>query len=349
MKHPLLRQAAGGVLALLLLTGVMALYRKLAGDPVPSWTPFDGRIAENEEERPDAAFVYHGAEYVRKAGVSACLFMGIDKPGDVESAPDNLGGQSDALMLLVLNEEDERFTVVQIDRDTVATIDLLDRHGERTGFTSVTPICLSHTYGTGDEKCCENTVRAVSRLLYDIPVDGYVSLMMEGIPVLNDLLGGIRFRIEDDFPESDAAFVPGETAELRGDAALRFVRGRMDVGDGTNAGRMRRQRTYLDAFFDRLTEEMRGNSAIVNDLYRAAGPYMVTDMSAGKVSAVAAKLFTMENGGIVVPSGVSETVQRKGRTYEQFRADEEDLMRIVRELFYEPIREDSSGGSQNGH
>ena len=297
-----------------------------------------GRTIE-ERNRLTPDLERDGVEYARKKDVSAYLFMGIDKNGDLETAGSSLGGQSDTLLLLVLDEEDKCYTVVQINRDTIAKIDLLDKYGNMTGFFSDTQICLSHTFGTGDEKSCENTVRAVSRLLCDIPIDGYISLLMEGIPVVNDIIGGIRVKIEDDFGGADPVFVRGETVELVGEQALLFVRGRMNVGDGSNLGRMRRQRTYMDALSARFREELQDNSAVINDIYRGAEPYMITDLSLGQVSAIALKTLSMKNNGTVTPAGESSLLERKGRSYAQFKADEDDLWRIVLDLFYTPINQ----------
>ena len=59
-------------------------------------------------------------------------------------------------------------------------------------------ISLSHCFGKGKEDSCQLTVEAVSNLLYDVPVDFYIALNLDGISELNDLLGGIEVTLEID-------------------------------------------------------------------------------------------------------------------------------------------------------
>ena len=51
----------------------------------------------------------------------------------------------------------------------------------------------------GMELSCENTVDAVSNMLYGIRIEGYISLNMDSIKILNHLAGGVPVTIEDDF------------------------------------------------------------------------------------------------------------------------------------------------------
>ena len=59
----------------------------------------------------------------------------------------------------------------------------------------------------------------------------------------------------------------GMEPDFKGDQALHYVRGRMSVGDGSNTARMRRQRTYIAAFEAKVRQEMKGNGAIIGNLY----------------------------------------------------------------------------------
>jgi anionic cell wall polymer biosynthesis LytR-Cps2A-Psr (LCP) family protein len=297
-------------------------------------------IADKHARAADV--VVDGVPYAKKKDLAVYLMMGIDKSGDLETTRQTIGGQCDVLLLLVLNGEDKRQTVLQIDRDTMTEVELLDAKGNRigNGIVQTQQICFAHTYGTGDEKSCENAVRAVSGLLGlygDLEIDGYMALLYEAIPGLNDTVGGIRVKVEDDFP-SDPTLVKGEEVELVGQHALNFVRGRMSVADGTNANRMKRQRAYLNAFGDRVKEEMHGNSGIINELYETAGPYMVTDITSGALVSIAATAFSCDNGGIVTIGGETKyVVYANGNTYAEFYPDENDLSEKILSLFYTRI------------
>ena len=49
------------------------------------------------------------------------------------------------------------------------------------------------------ESSCENTVDAVSDMLYGIKIDGYIAMNIDAIKVINHLAGGVPVTIEDDF------------------------------------------------------------------------------------------------------------------------------------------------------
>ncbi len=332
-------------MAVLLLASILlfpSCSRRGGEEPAPeeNGKSADALIAEIYAREADV--VVNGVPYAKKKDLSAYLLMGIDKRGDLESTNQSIGGQCDVLLLLVVDEEDQRRTVLQIDRDTITDVEILDAHGGRigSGITKKQQICFAHTYGTGDEKSCENAVRAVSGLLGlygDLEIDGYMALLYEAIPGLNDTVDGIRVKIEDDFP-SDPTLVKGEEVELVGQHALNFVRGRMSVSDGTNANRMKRQRAYLNAFGDRVKEEMHGNSGIINELYETAGPYMVTDITSGALVSIAATAFSCDNGGIVTIGGETKyVVYANGNTYAEFYPDENDLSEKILSLFYTRI------------
>ncbi len=291
---------------------------------------------KNPAREPE--LVVDGVAYAKKIGVTSVLFMGIDKSGSVETAGTAGGGQCDTIFLLINNEEDKVQTILQIDRDTMAEIELLDAAGNPVGMTRTQQICLSHSYGSGNEKSCENTVRAVSRLLRNIPVDGYVALLYEAVPVVNDAIGGVEVRIEDDLSAIDSTLVEGKTVTLKGEQAIHYVRGRSNVADGTNQNRMKRQRTYMSAFGEKAKSLMKEDASTVDRLYKAAEPYIVTDMTLGSISSFAVEGAEYRSGGIVTPPGeVTYREYANGNTYAEFIVDEDGLLEEILALFYDPI------------
>ena len=329
------------VLALLLLLPSCSR-RKTERDPTAD-TGGGKTVSEilADRDRTEPEFFVDGTGYARKKDVTAVLFMGIDKAGDNETANPMTGGQCDVLLLLVNDGEEKRQTILQINRDTMTEVELLDANGKPTGITKTQQICFSHTYGRGDEKSCENTVRAVSRLLGEfgeIGIEGYVALLYEAIPSLNDRVGGVEVKVTDDLTSADPALKAGSTVTLRGSQTLAFIRSRMSVADGTNKNRMGRQRTYLSAFSAKLKAMMKENASIVNDLYADAEPYMVTNLSVGRVSSIAVEGADYANGGILAPEGeYTEHEYATGAIHVEFRPDETSLREAVLALFYKPV------------
>ena len=56
----------------------------------------------------------------------------------------------------------------------------------------------------------------------------------------------------EDFGENYPQLKKGEEVLLTGENALVYVRGRQNVGDQTNTGRMERQEQYMSALIEKL-------------------------------------------------------------------------------------------------
>ena len=286
--------------------------------------------ASDEQEAP---VYWNGKWYRRAADREAYLFIGVDNRGTTEAAKEQGGGgQSDVLLLLVIDHADASFRVLQFDRDTMTNVPVLNVGGEVVGSRYM-QLALSHSYGDGMEQSGENTVRAVSNLLYGVPIDGYASLLMDSIPILNDMVGGVTVTVEDDLTSVDAALVQGETVTLMGEHAMHFVHARRDVGDGTNIARMRRHRTYLRGFEQQLRASMADDPEFVLKLYASLKDYLVTDISSGVLSRAAQQCLQYENGGTLTIEGES----RQGEKLMEFYPDEDALRELVLDLFYEEV------------
>lgn len=174
--------------------------------------------------------------------IQTYLFIGEDARGVKEKKTEGDGtGQSDVLELLVIDTKNNTYHKLPINRDTITDVKSLSEDGSYLATTK-TQIALAHANGDGMEQSCENTVDAVSNMLYGIRIDGYISLNMDSIKILNHLAGGVPVTIEDDFSQSDKSLVMGQTITLSDDQAMHYVHDRMNVGDGTNECRMRRQK-----------------------------------------------------------------------------------------------------------
>lgn len=166
---------------------------------------------------------YQGRIYAYKSDVLTFLCMGIDRKGEVKASANPFkGGQADALFLVVLDPKDKRSSVIGINRDTMTEISTFDRNGLYAGKETA-QLALAHAYGDGLEKSCENTVEAVSKLFYGLPVHGYCALNMSAISLLNDAVGGVDVVI----PESGAGIMKdwktGEQVHLDGKHAYTFI------------------------------------------------------------------------------------------------------------------------------
>lgn len=280
---------------------------------------------------------YNGNWYQLSNDVESYLVMGVDRDGEATQAnPLDGAGQADMLMVLVVNHAEKIYHVLQINRDTMTDVTVLGMQGDEIG-TEKMQIAAAHSYGTGMEDSCENTVKAVSTFLYDVEMDGYAAIQMDAIPLINDWAGGVTVTIKDNFSQVDPSLVMGETITLTGEQAYTFVRGRFYVGDSTNVSRMARQVEYFNGLASQVHKMMEEDIGSVAELYQAVTPYMVTDMGSGTVTKLAQKCKGYTNGGVVTIEGESKV----GEKFMEFYADEDSVKQAVFSLFYTQVQKET--------
>lgn len=276
-----------------------------------------------------------GVEYKPKQNVVSYLVMGIDRDGTVDrekAAADP--GRCDAIYLLVIDKAADTFAIININRDTVTQVHSLSPTGEDLAVTPI-QIALAHENGDGMEMSCRNTVQAVSDLLMGVTIDHYAAVNIEGIKVINHSVGGVDVLIEDDFGEEHPDLVQGKIVHLDDDQAYLFVRSRKNTGDGTNAGRLRRQQQYIEAIKPLLKENYQKNASFPLKLAHSLESYMVTDMTDKDYSYIAKALLQNEDLGILTIEGET-AVDEMG--WVAFYPDEDSIRELVLRLFYTPVQ-----------
>lgn len=277
----------------------------------------------------------NGKQYRQKKNLTTILVMGIDRDSDEEMINNNRnGGNADFMRLLVIDPAEKILSQVAIDRDTMTPITILGMLGNRSG-TRVNHISLSHGYGDGKEQSNLLAMEAVSNLFFNVPINQYISLNMDGISVLNDSVGGITVTLEDDFSHLDPDMSQGATVTLMGDQAELFVRSRMSVGVGTNESRMARQEQYLSKLTDALLHHIGEDSKFIGDLYDQLKPYLQTSMSKARLVNEAWTARNYTRTPVIHPAGTHE-IGSDG--FMEFHADEKDLEQIVLDLFYQEVK-----------
>lgn len=277
---------------------------------------------------------YNNKTFKPKAYLDTVLLLGIDSEGKVyESASYNNSNKADFIALIVFDNNDKTCTIIQINRDTIAEFPVLGVTGEKAG-TTTGQIALAHTYGNGLEISCKNMAKAVSNLFYQVEIENYLSMNMDAVAALNDVIGGVEVEILDDFSEIDPALIQGETVLLSGEQALTYVRGRGGVGDQTNLSRMNRQNQYMAAFATKLKDAYKSDNELILNAYNAITDYTVTDCSITVLSDTAERLSEYEIKEIITPEG--EIIENG--EYIEFHADDIKLKELVIELFYEEIK-----------
>ena len=217
--------------------------------------------------------------------------------------------------------------MLRLNRDSMVDVPVLDLRGDAIG-TERQQLALAHAYGDGTQVSCMNTVDAVSDLLGDWPIDGYASLNMDGIAILNDAVGGVTVTVTSDFTAVDPTLVEGETITLNGRQAMEYVRTRKDVDDQSNLARMERQRQYLEAMKPQLLAL--GDEEILQ-VYERLGEYVVTNISSQNVLTLAEKMQEYQELPELTIDG--ENTLEDGHI--AYILDEDSVQRTVLELFYQ--------------
>lgn len=317
---------------LVLLVGMLLLQRWENTQDAPVSSSGEASSVEADAPVDDREITYYnGTAYARREDLETVLLLGVDKfEGETPEGYIN-NQQADFLLLLVMDKQHETCTPIQLNRDTMTEIQILGVNGEPAG-TMTGQLALAHTYGSGEEDSCENTVLAVSNLLYGVEIDHYVSMTMDGVALLNDLVGGVTLEVLDDFSGIDGTLVQGETVTLKGQQALTYVRSRGGLEDSTNLHRMERQRQYLSALQGQLSSKAQSDEGFTLEALLQLNEYLVSDCTVEQLSALGDNLAHYQVSDILATQGEAQV----GEEFMEFTVDETALQQLVLDVFYEP-------------
>ena len=236
--------------------------------------------------------------YGYKKSIKTYLFIGTDHSGAEEEKGDAYeGSMADFLLLAVVDEENQTYGMVQIDRDTMVEVPLMNPDGTSYA-TSTMQICTSHCFGGNKKQGCKNTV---SDLFGGIKIDGYYAISMDQIPEINHAVGGVEVTIKDDFSKIDPSMKKGETITLTDEQAYNYVQGRMNVGDGENTSRMARQREYMNKLMEIIKEKGSEDTRFIKQVLSRLKAYATTNVSIGKMYKQYKKAVGFASQGILIP------------------------------------------------
>lgn len=294
------------------------------------WEKGRGIFPEIEDFDSDSVITIDGIDYVQNENVQAILLMGLDK---FEDAVDNSGyyndQQADFLMLFVVDNENETYSVLHLNRDTMTEINVLGVAGEKID-TVIQQLALAHTYGNGREVSCRNTVDAVSGLLNNLRIERYVSVTMDAVPIITDLVGGVPVEVKDDFTGIDDSLVQGETVVLTSDNALNFVRARQGLEDNSNSARMLRQQEYLKSLFDAFNDKADNDESFIMNASLELSDYIVSNYTVHQLENLVDNLSGYEFKDVYDIEGEYKV----GERFMEYYADENSVNDLLIQLFY---------------
>lgn len=324
-----------GVLLLLGAAGaILLLHIRLQQKQSVYQVKVDENALENQGEAQASyrKIEVDGQVYRYNTSITNILYMGVDTETDSEVETAGAPGQADSIMMLSIDRRTRRMEIIAIPRDTMTKIRMYDNSGNYLG-RATQHLSLAYAYGDGKEQSCRLVSEAVSQLLFDIPVQKYISSDISSIAQINDLVGGVTVTVPgDDLEYLGTRFKKGRTLTLDDETAEIFVRSRDIDEDFSNTGRMERQKVYLMAFLEKLKvraqDDMEGLLADIEELGDTSLSNLTSTDLDQLLTILSENDLTEENYHIL------EGEDQLGELHDEFYADEEKLQELILDLYY---------------
>jgi LCP family protein required for cell wall assembly len=202
------------------------------------------------------------------------------------------GHLTDALMLLTVDNEIKKTSIISIPRDTSAPVDIYNAKGELVS-TKNRKINSAYQNGTGDaDSRYKNTLKCMSRVIkiedFEVPIQHYIAIDMDGFGPITDAIGGVDVTLE---LSVGGVGKEGQTVHLNGSQALDFVRERNTV-KGSDFGRARNQQLYIQAVARKIKQM--GAVETVYRLYDEFLKYVETNLNFDQFIELAGILMDLE-------------------------------------------------------
>ena len=292
------------------------------------------RVWKEFQEKP-VSIKLHKKTWKFAHPVQTYLFIGTDKSGNEDAEGEEYhGSMADALMLVVVDEEEKAYGILQLNRDTITEVPMLLQDGSANASAQM-QLCTAHWYGKDKAASCDNTVETVSKMLGGLPIDGYYALKMDAMPLLNHEVGGVTVTLEDDMTKLDPAMKKGATLTLTDRQAELLMQSRYAMDDDRNTQRMRRQQIFLNAFMKKIKKRNAGDVNATVKLYDRLRPYAKTDIKMNDLTALLKNMQGYTDKGIITIDGTSKIGEKlhDGKKHWEFYMDEDSLETSMKQLY----------------
>ena len=268
-----------------------------------------------------------GVDYAYNTDLITMLVLGIDTEGT------DMTGQADSISLVIFDRGEKRMKLIGISRDSMVDVRVFDAVGNDRGWNTQ-HLALAYAFAGGREKGCLMTQEAVSRMFHGIPIIYYASANLSALPVFHDLVGEITVRIpDDDLEYLDDDLYKGNSLTLTSENVEQFVRSRNIDLEYSNAGRMKRQQIYIEAYMEKMKTLLDEDFSGMVSRMDAVFSNTVTNVGLNEVSSFAEMALKYQFD----PEQDYYTVQgtdQAGEYHDEFHVDEDALQQLVLQIFY---------------
>ena len=269
--------------------------------------------------------IYKGSKYHRNKDISPILFLGVDHADGLDDAIYmGRSGRSDTIYVFLLNNKEKTNTLLSVSRDTMTEVDVYNPEGEYY-FSGVMQVTMQYAYGKNAKNSCKLAEQTISELLFNLDFDAYVSVNLEAITKVVDMLGGLTITMPEDYSYIDPRYTQGAELTLNSWEVEWLLRYRDATQLESNDDRMKRQTLLIETVAGEL--KSRGISSSISDILKIAKEDITTNAGLGKIKKIAT--YQLSENRYTVPG---ET--RAGSIHAEFYVDNNALMDLLVELFY---------------
>ncbi|MBR6502636.1 MAG: LCP family protein [Clostridia bacterium] len=276
---------------------------------------------------------YNGKKYTLNKNIVSFLVMGIDRDNVNENFSSGANGQADVIFVATIDTETKKACIIPISRETMVDVNLFTKDGKYAG-TKREQLCLAYAYGNSTEQSSENVLTSVRRLLYNINISSYVTIEMEGVEKLTDLVGGVDITSLEDLNSTKLTLKKGQKTTLNGNQAHTYIAYRDDDVEA-NARRMERQKQFLSALLNKTSNQVLNDYSKLVALYSTMTPYFNSDISFAQIAYLAQNCLSINFGDAIEYKSIDGTLT-EGEQWIEFEADKESILQTVIDVFYIP-------------
>lgn len=300
----------------------------------------DKNIKADNVSENDEGILYKKNRYILNQDIISFLLIGVDK-GELN---DNLGvginGQADTLLVVAINTKTKNVTIIPISRETLVDVNQYNISGGYSGVEKK-QICLAYAYGKTTEKCSENVLLSVSRVLYGINISSYITMDLHALEKISNSVGYVDVYVNEDYYDYDSGtrYRAGQTIRVKGKSAVNYIHWRTNNVDANNY-RMERQKSFIVSFINKAANTVSDDFSKVISYYNMMSPYVSTNISLSQTTYLATSCLRLNLGDSIDFKTIpGETFTKDG--FSAFKPDEDALTDIVVDTFYKKVSKKS--------
>lgn len=296
----------------------------------------DTHISTDEVEINDEnTITYNGQKYTLNKNIISVLVMGIDRENVDQNFGNGNNGQADVVFVATIDTKTKKTTIIPISRETMVDVNLYTADGSFAG-TQNEQLCLAYAYGNTTEENSQNVMISVKRLLYGININSYVTIEMDGVKKLTDLVGGVNVTCLEDIETLRLFAKKGENLYLNGKQATAYIQYRGNDTEA-NARRMQRQKQFLSALMNKTGNAILNDFSKLGSFYNTLSPYFSTNVSFAQITYLAQNCLTANFGDSLDYKTIDGEL-KQGEKWVEFYPDEEEILQTVIDVFYVPVQ-----------